>query len=161
MKKETARTLTIALGLLILLAILGLGSAAWLFSRTVDVATADEASATDQFDRIRARFAGTAPVLQVRDGEPVLARVPPDRGSRKLETLRLMHWDPDDDSFARIEVPFWLLRLKSGPIEIVSDASSLSDGRLGITVEDLERFGPTLVVDHEGERGDRLLIWTE
>jgi hypothetical protein len=161
MKKETARTLTIVIGLVILLGILGLGSAAWLVSRSVDVGRADEASAMGEFNRIRARFAGTTPVLQVRDGHPILARMPPDTKPTKLDTLRVLHWDPDDNSFARVEVPFWLLRLKSGPIAIISNGTTLNEGELGITVEELERFGPALVVDHEGEGGDRLLIWTE
>ena len=162
MKKETVRTLTIVVGLVILLAVLGLGSAVWLFTQSIDVGKADEVVAAGEFDRVRARFPGITPVLEIRDGEPFLARKPPDRpAAGRLSTLHVLHWDPDDDSFARIDLPFWLIRLKSGPIEIVSNKSPISDGDLGITVEDLERFGPTLVADHQGEGGDRLLIWTE
>jgi hypothetical protein len=162
MKKETIRTLTIVVGLVILLAVLGLGSAVWLFTQSVDVGKADEAVAAEEFNRVRAQFAGTGPVLEIRNGDPVLARKPPDHPSGvRLATLHVLHWDPDDDSFARIDLPFWLIRLKSGPIEIVSDNSAISDGDLGITVEELERFGPTLVADHQGRKGERLLIWTE
>ena len=161
MKKETVRTLTIAVGLVILLVILGLGTAAWLFSQSVNVGKKDEGSAMQEFDRVRAQFSGVTPVLDVRDGEPVLARKPPDRSAAvRLTTLHLLHWDPDDNSFARIDLPFWLIRLKSGPIEI-SDDGEMGGRDLGITVEELERFGPTLVADHEGEGGDRLLIWTQ
>ena len=161
MKKETVRTLTIAAGLVILLVILGLGAAAWLFSQSVNVGKKDEGTAMQEFDRVRARFAGVTPVLDVRDGEPVLARKPPDRSAGvRLTTLHLLHWDPDDNSFARVDLPFWVIRLKSGPIEIVSD-SQIGERDLGITVEELERFGPTLVADHEGEGGERLLIWTQ
>jgi hypothetical protein len=162
MKRETVRTLTIAVGLVILLAVLGLGSAVWLFTQSVDVGKADEIVATQEFDRVRAQFAGMKPVLELRDGEPVLARKPPDRSSGvRLTTLHVLHWDPDDDNLARVDLPFWLIRLKSGPIEIVSDDNVMNDGDLGITVEELERFGPTLVADHEGRGGDRLLIWTQ
>jgi hypothetical protein len=162
MKKETVRTLTIAVGLVILLAVLGLGAAAWLFSQTVNVGKSDERAAIQEFDRVRARFAGVTPVLNVRDGEPVLARKPPDRSAGpRLTTLHVLHWDPDDERVARIDLPFWFIRLKSGPIEITANNSAISDGELGITVEELERFGPTLVADHEGRGGDRLLIWTQ
>jgi hypothetical protein len=162
MKKETVRTLTIVVGLLILVTVLGLGSAVWLFTQTVDVGKADERTAAEEFDRVRASFTGVTPVLGVRDNEPVLARTPPEAASgARLTTLHVLHWDPDDDSFARIDVPFWLIRLKSGPIEIYSEGNVVGDGHLGLTVEELERFGPTLVMDHEGRGGERLLVWTE
>jgi hypothetical protein len=162
MKKETVRTITIAIGLFVLLAVLGLGAAAWLFTQSVALDKSDEVTATQEFNRVRAQFPGATPVLTIRDGEPVLARKPPDgRAGVRLTTLHVLHWDPDDDSFARIDLPFWFIRLKSGPIEIASRNSMMSDGDLGITVEELERFGPALVADHEGEGGDRLLIWTQ
>jgi hypothetical protein len=161
-KKETVRTLLIVLGVLILLAIVGLGSAVWLFMRSFQVGKADAASATQQFDGIRARFAGVTPVLEVRDEEPVIARRPPaDAAATRLSTMHVLAWDPDDDELVRIDVPFWLLRLKSGPIEIASDHTWMSDNNLGITVEELERFGPTLILDQETREGGRVLIWTE
>jgi hypothetical protein len=160
-KKETVRTLVIVLGVLILVAIVGLGSAVWLFTRSFDVGTADAATAALRFDDVRSRFAGSAPVLQVRDEEPVVTRRPPDhKTGPRLTTLRILVWDPEEDKLTRIDLPFWLLRLKSGPIDIASDAR-MSSSDLGLTVEDLERYGPTLVLDHQGADGDRVLIWTE
>lgn len=161
MKKETARTLMFVVGVLILLAVLGLGSAVWLFTQSFDVSTADEASATQRFEEIRERFVGITPVLEIRDHDPVITRRPPEQETgTRLTTMRIVHWDADDDSFTRLDLPFWLLRLKSGPIEIVSNRTPMSDQGLGITVEELERYGPTLILDHE-ERGSRVLIWTE
>lgn len=163
MKKTTLQALMIIAGVLILLAIVGLGSAVWLFTRSVTVGAADEASATRSFDEIRRRFAGVKPVLEIDENDdPVVARRPPaERPGPPLSVLHIMAWDPDDGSLARIDIPFWLLRLKSGPIEIVSDQTPLGDNELGITVEELERFGSTLVLDRAVEGGDRVLIWTE
>ena len=31
---------------------------------------------------------------------------------------------------------------------------------LNLTVEDLERFGPTLILDHTGSKGERVLVWS-
>jgi hypothetical protein len=160
MKKETARTLMIVVGLLVLLVVLGLASALWLFTQSFEAGRADEATAQAEFARIRQRFAGVEPILDVREGDPVLLRKP-NRAAAPvgLSVLHVLHWDPDDESFTRIDLPFWLLRLKSGPIEIGSDVGY--QGELDLTVEDLERFGPTLVLDHTGAGGDRVLIWTE
>ena len=44
---------------------------------------------------------------------------------------------------------------------MVTNNDANNDGDLGITVEELERFGPTLVADHQGRGGERLLIWTQ
>jgi hypothetical protein len=32
---------------------------------------------------------------------------------------------------------------------------------LKLTVEDLERFGPTLIVDHSSASGDHVLVWSQ
>lgn len=161
MKKETARTLTIVVGVLIFLAVMGLASAVWLFTSSINVTQADEQTAAREFDAVRQRFAGITPLLEIRNEDPVLTRQPPPPGTDhpRLTTLRAIHWDPDDDSFARIDLPFWFLRLKSGPIEIFSDNALADDVHL--TVEQLERFGPTLVLDYQGRGGDRLIMWTE
>lgn len=162
MKKDTARTLMIVLGVLILLAIVGLGSAVWLFTQSVDLDKADKASAARRLDQVRERFEGVTPVLIVRDGEAVVSRRPPAQAhGTKLSTLRIVHWDPDDDSYARVDLPFWLLRLKSGPIHIGSRGRRGGEQELGLTVEELERYGPTLVLDHQGADGEHVLIWTE
>src|ERR671915_236057 len=78
LKPETVRTLTIVIGLVILLVVLVLGSAVWLFTQSVDVGKADETTAMQEFARVRATFPGVTPVLEVRHDEPVLARKPPD-----------------------------------------------------------------------------------
>lgn len=159
MKKDTVRTVAIIAGVLILLAIVGLGSAVWLFMRSFDVGHADAATASQQFDEIRSRFGGVTPVLDIRDHEPVITRRPPAQSAgTRLSTLHVVAWDPDDDQLTRIDVPFWLLRLKSGPIQIASNRGG--DTELGITVEELERYGPTIVLDHAGEDGERVLVWT-
>jgi hypothetical protein len=159
MKKETARALMIVAGVVILLVIVGLGSAVWLFTQTIDRADADEQSADAAFSEVRQRFGNPKPILDVKDGEPVLTRKPPDVAHpSRLSMLHVIAWDPDDEGLTRVDLPFWLIRLKSGPIEI-SSKSGFED--LNLTVEDLERFGPALLVDHVGRGGDRVLIWTE
>src|SRR5688572_20541551 len=97
MKKDTLRTIVIIVGVLILLAVVGLGSAVWLFMRSFDVGQADAADASQQFDQIRSRFAGVTPVLAIKDEEPVITRRPPAQGTgARLTTLHVLAWDPDD-----------------------------------------------------------------
>ncbi len=162
MKKSTARALMIVVGVFVLLVILGLGSAAWPFTNAIDVGEASEADASREFDRIRERFAGVQPVIVVDDDDPRVTRRPSDAAPAvRLSTMRVLVWDPDEQRLTRIDIPFWFLRLKSGPIEIGTNEGVFGGEDLGLTVEELERLGPTLVLDHEDEGGDRIILWTE
>jgi hypothetical protein len=33
--------------------------------------------------------------------------------------------------------------------------------QLNITIEQLEGYGPALLIDHEGRHGERVLVWQE
>jgi hypothetical protein len=71
-----------------------------------------------------------------------------------------MAFDPDDARVVRVEIPFWLLRLKlRGGIDFNGRRMELDD--LKLTVEDLERYGPALVVDHQGSSGERVVVWSQ
>ena len=71
-----------------------------------------------------------------------------------------MAWDPDDRNMVRVTLPFWILRLKSGPLDL-SQKVMVNHRHGDVTVEQIERYGSTLLVDHQGRGGDRLLVWTE
>ena len=61
----------------------------------------------------------------------------------------------------RVDVPFWLLRLKSGPISFSSYADGFDDRRVKLSVEDIERRGPGIVLDLVEANEGRVLIWAE
>jgi hypothetical protein len=161
MKNKTVRTIAIAAAVVFLVAIVGFGAAVWLFTRSFSITQVDEASALARFDEVRGSFAGVTPVIHIQDdGRATLTRRPPaERQATRLSTLHVVAWDPHDRGLARVDLPFALLRLKSGPIEIASEAGF--DGDLNLTVEDLERYGSTLVLDHTARDGERVLVWTQ
>jgi hypothetical protein len=162
MKKGTARTLMIIVGVLFLFAILGVGSAVWLFTRAVNVASADAKSAERSFEEIRQKFGGVTPILEVRGDDPVISREPPEQTTGEpLTSLRIVAWDDTDERFTQIDLPFWLLRLKKGPIQFSHQEEVFGRKRLLLTVEQLERYGPTLVLDHQPRRGGHVIVWTE
>lgn len=161
MKKSTATILTIV-GVVVCVGMLGVAFAAWMFVSNVERSTTDEQSATAAFDEARARFAGATPVFELLDDEEaVVRRPPPSERGQKLNTMRVIVWDPDEGNLVRVNLPYWLLRLKSGPIEVISDARSGRGRRLDITIEQLESYGPALLIDHEGRHGERVIVWQE
>lgn len=161
MKRSHATILMTVIAVLAFLGIVGLSLGAWLFASAFERDAADEPAATASFDDVRRRFAGAEPVLDIADERAVLRRDPPAaRQEQPLERLQLMAWDPDDESLARVTLPFWFLRLKAGPLNLSSKVM-VNHSHIDLTVEQIERYGPTLLVDHVGRSGDRLLIWTE
>jgi hypothetical protein len=159
MKRKHATILMGVVGVLIFCVVVLVAGGAWFFASAFESASADERTAGSAFDDVRRRFSNVGPVFEIPDdGDPVVRRPAPEtRPATPLQTLRLRHWGPDDDRMEDVSIPFWLLRLKTGSISVTSRHVGLRD----ITAEDIERYGPTLLVDHEGRGGDRLLIWTE
>jgi hypothetical protein len=129
--------------------------------------TTSASSAEDDFAHVAARFAGQRPLLEIRDGEPVLNKERPKPRSGRaqpIEALHIMVWQPDDRKLVRLNLPFWLLRMTKGrPIRLSgrADGGDTDPVRLNITPQDLERYGPGLVMDHTDARGVRVLVWAQ
>jgi hypothetical protein len=162
MKRSHATILMTVFGVLIFLGIVGLSFGVWLFASVFEQDTADERAATASFDEVRRRFTVVGPVFSmVGNDRAEIRREPPSAPpGPPLERLQVLAWDPDDESLAKVTLPFWLLRLKSGPLDI-SGKVMINHHHVDVTVEQIERYGPTLLVDHVGSGGDRLLVWTE
>jgi hypothetical protein len=76
----------------------------------------------------------------------------------------VLAYDPDDERLVRISIPFWLLRLAPSTkrMSFLSDNGIDFDSeRVRLTLEDLERRGPGLILDHKDRHGSLVLVWTE
>lgn len=143
------------------------GAGVYFVSRQVQVREATPAKALSLFERSRERFKDMKPLIELdSDGDIVRSHFAEARGkarpsSTNLEALHVLAWDANDEKMVQVAIPFWLLRLKRGPIGVFSDTAGLSRADLRITVDDLEALGPSLLIDHRGRHGDRVLIWTQ
>ena len=158
MTRKQSTILMIVLGVVICVIVVGVGSAAWLYLSAVESIDADEESALRSFADVRTRFNGSPPIVEIRDHEPVLLRSAPVGSPRQLQKAQILSWDAEEGSLTRITLPFWLLRLTQSPIDLTH-----ADGDTPITLslEDVERFGPALLVDYTDEDGKRVIAWTE
>jgi hypothetical protein len=128
--------------------------------------TASVSSAEDELARVAARFADQQPLLEIRDGEPILNKQRPKPGgsARPIDALHIIVWQPDDRRLVKLNIPFWVLRLTRGrPIRLSGHGSEGESDpiRLHITARDLERYGPGLVMNHKDADGKRVLIWAQ
>jgi hypothetical protein len=72
-----------------------------------------------------------------------------------------MAFDVDEGRLVNFSLPFWILRMKSGPIRISAYQQGWDDRGVSFRVEDLEKHGPGIIVDiTEGNEG-RVIIWAE
>ncbi len=162
------RWVIIAGGIVVFIVIIGVGlvaTVAYLAYRQVDVSTSQ--TMPDDFDTLRARFAGQTPYLEFRDedrGQPVVHRDQERTKRVPLNTLHVVAWMPRDHRVVRFNMPFWLVRLsRHGTIRLSSDHGSgfSFDAGESITAEDIERHGPGLILDTQQRNGERVLVWVD
>jgi hypothetical protein len=154
----------VALGILGVIVLAGVGF--YLFSQHVQTEAVAAEDAEVRFADIRQRYGKDArPVIELDDRGDLL-RTNPDRqapvDAPTPTALHVMAYDADDNRIVRLSVPFWLLRLqKGGNARIDLGGRRVDLEELKLTVEDLERMGPALIVDHRDRRGQRVLVWSQ
>jgi hypothetical protein len=153
----------IALGMLAAAAI---GGTAYFFAKHIHAEPAEGADAAREFESARGRFSGQPALIELRrDHEPLLHKelIKSDAG-KPLETLRVLAYDPDEEKLVRVSIPFWLLRLAPGGkrMSFLNDNGIDIDAeRVHLTLDDIERRGPGLILDHKDRHGSLVLVWTE
>ena len=153
MTKTTKIVLGIVGGLLILVVVVISAGAYMVMSafQTQEVSTQEAETA---FTEVRAKFAGVTPAFSF-DGRrrPEVLREPPSAApSVKPSTVHILVFEQSAGRIARINLPLSLLRLSNEPIEFEN---------VELKIEDVERYGPTVLLDGDRPDGDPLLIWTD
>ena len=150
-----------------ILAVTAIGGTAFFFYRHIQSEPVQSETAAQQFAEARTRFTGQKPFIEMRRGEePVLHRefIASATAGKPLEMLRVLAYDPDNGKIVRVAIPMWLLRLAPGGkrMSFLNDNGiDFDSDRTPLTLEDLERRGPGLLLDHADRRGSLVLVWTE
>jgi hypothetical protein len=128
--------------------------------RHLDTRSATEAETMREVEAVRARFAGRPPLVEVSSGRMEDIRVNKVQGAdaKPVSTIHVISWKSADSEMVRTEVPLWLMRFST-----VNLLSQLGVGpeRLRLTVEDVERYGPGIVLDYGLPGADRVLVWVD
>lgn len=151
----------IVVGVVICLVIVVAGSAVWFFASAYDAVPSDEASASREFEAVRQRLGNEPPVIAIQDRVAVLNRnAPEDVASRELQRVQILTWEPDEGRLSRITLPWWLIRIREGSFDVSTGPES-DITRVQVSPEDIERYGPALLIEHTEPDGSRFLVWTE
>ena len=160
-KQQTILLAVIASVAVIVIAIVA--AAVWIFTSVVHNETMTETAAAKTLEDVRARFGGVTPVIALRPTGPVLLRPAPDtKPSGDLRTLHILRWNTEDEEMSRVELPFAALRLKDGPFRLQMDRDEAGGSiSTSLSVADIERYGPTLLMDDRLPDGGHVLIWSD
>jgi hypothetical protein len=141
----------------------GRGGRLWFVKSHIEVRSASPTIAVSEFDQVKQRFTGQKPLIEL-DERGHFLRANTDRPSSNThpDELHVLAYSPDEDKVVNVTIPFWMLRLKLRGSRINIGGSDLDMEDLHLTVEDLERYGPTLILDHTDERhGEHVLVWSQ
>jgi hypothetical protein len=164
--KKKRTWLWIVLGIFFLFVVVAIGGIIFSVAfvrQSMTVTGMSEGDADKEFEAVRAKFAGRQPLIQMIDGQAQYvgdsATTTP--STVPLKSMHVMAWDDEEGQLVTFSLPFWLLRLKSGPIRLSAYSQGWDDRGVSFRVEDLERHGPGLLLDVYERREGRVIIWAE
>ncbi len=152
---------TASVGTVALLTVAGAGI--YFVSQHVHTNRSTNPEALHAFDTALARFPHQRPLYDVdAANHPKLTRSLAGMPTSPVTptTLVVLAWDPEGGRLIRMSLPFWLLRVGQQRIHVSSHEGGFDLERLDLDLDELERIGPTLVLDYRNEDGTRVLLWT-
>lgn len=150
--------IVVVVGAALFLALAGTG--AYYFLRHLETRTASEKQVQPDFDAVRTRFGARQALIEIIDpakGDVRINRSTHPEG-RRASTLHVLTWEGDESRQLRTDVPLWLMRFSS--VNVLSQVG-IAPSRYRLTVQDIERYGPGIVVDFRREGEHQVLIWVE
>ena len=152
------------IGFCVLIMILIAGAGIYFVSKHISTQHVTSAEALRTLDERRATFTVKQPLIELdefdrpRPGRDISA-LP--SSAVKPHDLYILAWKPENDRLVRISVPFWVLHFGKRKMDIASSGRSIDLDRLHLTVPELERIGPALILDFRPASGERVLVWTQ
>jgi hypothetical protein len=166
----SSTALIIALGLSTVLVIVAtVGGVASFYWRCHDSRPASAATAEAEFLALRARFAGQQPLLDMGERRAHEA----EKAAGAVGPLRVFHTVVFDtrgrQRLVHITVPYWFARQSSGhagQFRWLGELTFLDDTEfdpeaIQLSLEQIERHGPGLIVDHRHPSGGQFMAWVE
>jgi hypothetical protein len=158
---RTWAKVTLGVAALVALAYLALaGTGAYFVLRHLDTRSSTEAAAMRELDALRGRFGARPPLVEIADARSGDIRINRDPGTdaKAITTLHVLAWKAESHELVRMEVPLWLARFSA--LNVLSKLG-VGPAKLRLSVQDIERYGPGVVIDFGGSGADRAVVWTD
>jgi hypothetical protein len=149
--------LWIAIGVPVLFIIVS-ASVAFIVMRTLETTAATEASAAAAFEQVRKQYPPDRPpliqVVDIRRRDVRVNRMP-NAPRKPVPTLYFMVWDKDEGKIIRGSAPSWITKMRVS----ITGIGDWSFSDLHVTLEDIERYAPGIILDFTTPDGQRVLLW--
>ena len=146
---------------LIALALAALGGlSAYFVLRNMERRTGSEADAVKTIDAVKVRFGSRPPLIEISDPRRADLRInrPAEPSTAKVDTLHVINWKSETGELSRAELPLWLMRFSS--VNILSELG-VAPQKFRLTVNDVERYGPGVIVEFVAPGASRMLVWVD
>jgi len=151
------------LKVLLIAAVLGVLAFMWFASQLTTVEHPDPSAADHRFRAALQAFEDPTPMLTMdaggriihnqRKSTPLIPAVPID--------VVVLAWRGPTVGLVETRLPIWFLRLKGPAIRYLLRGTAFDPEPWGLTVDDIQAWGPGIVIDHRGGGSYRTLIWSE
>lgn len=153
--------LTIGGAVLVLLCMLILGgTAGYYVFRSMQRSSGTEQTAAAEIEKIRTRFGPRPPLVEIGDPRRMDVRINRDgtAPAAPVKTMHVVSWSAEEGEIVRLELPLWLMRFSS--VNLLSKIGVVPDS-FRLTVDDIEAYGPGVVVDYKQPESMRVLLWVD
>ena len=162
MQSRTKTILLATAGVIGVTCVILIAAAVFFFRSAIENTRTSQEGADQAFAEALIPFSNQKPLLEIARGEVVLTRdIPAVRPAESVTTLHVLAWEPAEDSLSRIHLPMWLVRMSDDPIAMQIDQNAGEERHTPLRPEDIDRFGPALLVDHMEADGARVMVWTQ
>lgn len=135
------------------------GIASYFVLGNLERRSAPEATALSEIEIIRTRFGSRPPLIEIVDARRGDVRINRLAGNgARVTTFHVVNWNAEDGELVRTEAPLWLMRFSS--VNLLSQLG-LAPASLRLTVQDVEQYGPGIVVDYAQPGSTRVLVWVD
>jgi hypothetical protein len=133
---------------------------AYFVFRHMEKRAGSEADAVQTIDAIKARFGSRPALVEIVDPQRADIRInrPVEPTATPVDTIHIINWKSDTGELIRTEIPLWLMRFST--LNIASQLG-IAPAKFRLTVSDVERYGPGIVVDYGSRGTSRVLMWVD
>ena len=148
------------LALIAIAAIALAATGAYFVVRHMEKRAGSEAEAVQTIDAVKARFGLRPPLVEIIDPRSADIRInrPVEASVSPVDTIHVVNWKGDTGELIRTDVPLWLMRFST--LNIASQLG-IAPEKFRLTVSDVERYGPGIIVDYGSQGAFRVLVWVD
>ena len=161
MARRTWVKVTVGIVIAIAVALAALaGTAGYFVFRHMDRRASGEVEAIQAIEAVKTRFGSRPPLIEIADPRKIDVRInrPAEPSAARVDTIHVINWKSETRELARADVPLWLMRFSS--VNLASQLG-LAPAQFRLTVSDVQRYGPGILIDYGSPGEFRVLVWVE